>query len=217
MICPSGAENIKKAAKAALPASPPRLGRPVWQTDSEEAGCAQWCPTLWDPMRCSPPGPSVHGDSPGENTGMGCHFLLQDTGWRGLWFSTATTNSAHTIRQTLCINHLSKFSRKLFPVCKWGLWSSERLRPLVKVAQFIGVGAGFEPSNMRLQNWVCKHNLSLQFWKGGWGAERGGWTQSLPKGQMSVLSPETLAYNTLPTKSHVSPSGRNLGQWHDKQ
>ena len=26
---------------------------------------------------CSPPGFSVHGDSPGKNTGMGCHFLLQ--------------------------------------------------------------------------------------------------------------------------------------------
>ena len=26
-------------------------------------------PTLWDPMDCNPPGPSVHG--------MGCHFLPQ--------------------------------------------------------------------------------------------------------------------------------------------
>ena len=26
---------------------------------------------------CSPPGFSVHGDSPGKNTGVGCHFLLQ--------------------------------------------------------------------------------------------------------------------------------------------
>ena len=25
----------------------------------------------------TPPGSSVHGDSPGKNTGMGCHFLLQ--------------------------------------------------------------------------------------------------------------------------------------------
>ena len=24
-----------------------------------------------------PPGPSVHGDSPGKNTGVGCHALLQ--------------------------------------------------------------------------------------------------------------------------------------------
>ena len=29
------------------------------------------------PMGCSPPGSSVHGDSPGKNTGVGCQFLLQ--------------------------------------------------------------------------------------------------------------------------------------------
>ena len=28
-------------------------------------------------MDCSPPGSSVHRDSPGKNTGVGCHFLLQ--------------------------------------------------------------------------------------------------------------------------------------------
>ena len=38
---------------------------------------AQACPTLCDPMDCSPPGFSVHGDSPGKNTGVGCHALLQ--------------------------------------------------------------------------------------------------------------------------------------------
>ena len=30
-----------------------------------------------DSMDCSLPGSSVHEDSPGKNTGMGCHFLLQ--------------------------------------------------------------------------------------------------------------------------------------------
>ena len=29
------------------------------------------------PMDCSQPGSSVHGDSPGKNTGVGCHVLLQ--------------------------------------------------------------------------------------------------------------------------------------------
>ena len=29
------------------------------------------------PMDCSPPGSSVHGDSPGKHTGVGCHALLQ--------------------------------------------------------------------------------------------------------------------------------------------
>ena len=38
---------------------------------------AQLCPTLYDPMDYSPPGSSVHGDSPGKNTGVGCHALLQ--------------------------------------------------------------------------------------------------------------------------------------------
>ena len=37
----------------------------------------QSCPTLCNPMDCSPPGSSVHGDSPGKNTEAGCHALLQ--------------------------------------------------------------------------------------------------------------------------------------------
>ena len=37
----------------------------------------QSCPTLCDPMNHSPPGSSVHADSPGKNTGVGCHALLQ--------------------------------------------------------------------------------------------------------------------------------------------
>ena len=37
----------------------------------------QLCLTLCDPMDCSSPDPSVHGDSPGMNTRMGCHALLQ--------------------------------------------------------------------------------------------------------------------------------------------
>ena len=32
---------------------------------------------LCDPMDCNPPGSSVHGDSPGKNTGVGCHALHQ--------------------------------------------------------------------------------------------------------------------------------------------
>ena len=38
----------------------------------------QSCLTLFDPMNYGPPGPSVHGDSLGKNTGVGCHFLLQE-------------------------------------------------------------------------------------------------------------------------------------------
>ena len=37
----------------------------------------QSCPTLCNPMDCSLPGSSVHEDSSGKNTEMGCHALLQ--------------------------------------------------------------------------------------------------------------------------------------------
>ena len=36
----------------------------------------QSCPTLCDPIDGRPPG-SCPWDSPGKNTGVGCHFLLQ--------------------------------------------------------------------------------------------------------------------------------------------
>ena len=40
---------------------------------------AQSCLTVCDPPRdCSSPGSPVLGDSPGKNTGVGCHALLQE-------------------------------------------------------------------------------------------------------------------------------------------
>ena len=38
---------------------------------------AQLCLTLHDPIDCSLTGSSVHGDSPCNNTGVGCHAFLQ--------------------------------------------------------------------------------------------------------------------------------------------
>ena len=37
----------------------------------------QSCPTLCNPIDGSPPGLPHPWDSPGKNTGVGCHFLLQ--------------------------------------------------------------------------------------------------------------------------------------------
>ena len=44
--------------------------------------CTVWlvtqsCPALCDPRDYSQAGSSVHGDSPGKNTGVDCHALLQ--------------------------------------------------------------------------------------------------------------------------------------------
>ena len=42
---------------------------------------AQLCLNLCNAMDCNPPGSTVHGDSPGRNTGVGCHALLPTQGW----------------------------------------------------------------------------------------------------------------------------------------
>ena len=52
------------------------LGRKA-MTNLVKAKVAHSCLTLCDPMNCSPPGSSVHGDSPDKNTRVGCHALLQ--------------------------------------------------------------------------------------------------------------------------------------------
>ena len=57
--------------------------------------------TLCDPMDYCPPGTSVHGDSPGKNTGVGCHTLLQEI------FPTQESNPGlPQCRQVLyCLSH----------------------------------------------------------------------------------------------------------------
>ena len=45
----------------------------------------QSCLILCDPMNCSPTGLSVHRDSPGKNTGVGCHALFRGSSWPRDW------------------------------------------------------------------------------------------------------------------------------------
>ena len=61
----------------------------------------QLCPTLCDPMDCSLPGSCVHGDSPGKNTGVGCHALLQ-----GIFPTQGSNSGLPHCRQILY--HLSR-------------------------------------------------------------------------------------------------------------
>ena len=67
----------------------------------------QSCPNLCNPMDYSPPGPSVHGDSQGKKTGVGCHALLKGK------FSTQGSNLGrqHCKRILYCLNHFG--SKKL--------------------------------------------------------------------------------------------------------
>ena len=61
---------------------PKRLGTTAGERSSLAAAAAaakslQPCPTLCDPTEGSPPRLPHPWDSPGKNTGVGCHFLLQ--------------------------------------------------------------------------------------------------------------------------------------------
>ena len=49
------------------------------------------CLTLFDPVDCSLPGSSVHGDSPGKNTAVGCYALFQGI------FPTHRSNPDHLL------------------------------------------------------------------------------------------------------------------------
>jgi len=81
---------------------------------------AQSCLTVCNPMNCSPPGSSIHGDSPGKNTEVGCYALLQGT------FPTQGSNPGvrHCREIIHCLNHQGSprilawgayhFSRDLF-------------------------------------------------------------------------------------------------------
>ena len=73
----------------------------------------QLCPTLCNPLDCSPPGPSVHGDSPGKNTGVVCHALFNAT--------TAATAAAKLLQ--LCLTDSMRPHRRQ-PTRLRCLWDS---------------------------------------------------------------------------------------------
>ena len=81
LLCPPpgdlpnpGIEPRSPALQAdSLPSEPP--GKPI--IPHAAAKLLQSCETFCNPMDCSLPGSSVHGDSLGKNTGAGCRALLQ--------------------------------------------------------------------------------------------------------------------------------------------
>ena len=76
----------------------------------------QLCLTLCDPMDCRPPGSSVHMDSPGKNTGVGCHALFQ-----GIFPTQGLNPGLLHYRQILyCLSHGGKlYIRVPLPDLDW--------------------------------------------------------------------------------------------------
>ena len=62
------------------------------------ANLLQSCPTLCNPRDGSPPGSPCPWDSPGKNTGVGCHFLLQ---WMKVENESEVAQSCPTLRDPM--------------------------------------------------------------------------------------------------------------------
>ena len=61
---------------------------------------------LCNPMDCRPPGSSVHGDSAGKNTRVGCHALLQ-----GIFPNPGTPSLPHCMRILYPLSHPGSLRR----------------------------------------------------------------------------------------------------------
>ena len=98
---------------------------------------AQLCLTLCDPMDCSLPGSSIHGDSPAKNTGEGCHTLL-----RGI-FPTQGLNPGLHCRQILY--HLGpKGSPKVYYLSPNPAFASFQLCDLGKNTLCLGTSVSYQ-------------------------------------------------------------------------
>ena len=67
---------------------------------------SQSCPTLCDPMDCGPARLLRPGDSPGKNTGVGCHSLLQ-----GIFLTQGSNPGLPHCRQILYRLHVMKWGK----------------------------------------------------------------------------------------------------------
>ena len=118
---------------------------------------AQSWPTLWDLMDCSPSGSSVHGDSPGKNTGVGCHALLQGIfptqglkpGLLHCWFFTVW--ATREARKTQ-MEELGDEPRALY---MWSMHSTSELHPLALAGRFFTTAPPGKPVLFHKE--ICKH------------------------------------------------------------
>ena len=79
----------------------------------------QSCPTLCDPRDSSPPGSPCPWDSPGKNTGLGCHFLLQ---WMKMKGESEVVQSCPTLSDPMDCSLPGSSAHGIFQarVLEWG-------------------------------------------------------------------------------------------------
>ena len=125
---------------------------------------AQLCQTVCYSMDCSLPGAFVLGDSPGKNTGVGCHALLQGI------FPTQGSNSGLQHCRTI-LHHLSH--QGSLRILEWianpfSRGSSDpgiELRSPVLQADSLSVELPRKPFQLFASPWTvaCHTALSMEF------------------------------------------------------
>ena len=97
---------------------------------------AQSCPTLCDPSDCDPPGSSISWNSPGKNTRVGCHSLLQGI------FSTQGSNPGILYRQADSLPSEPQDKQRLGKGQIWTQWTLEMLQiyPAMETGLWEGKG-----------------------------------------------------------------------------
>ena len=97
---------------------------------------AQSCPTLCNAVDCTQPGSSVHRDSPGKKTGVGCHAILQ-----GIFPTQGSNPGLKRGRQILyCLSHHCTWFQLLqsSPMCIF-TFQSLILANLICIRQYLVV------------------------------------------------------------------------------
>ena len=115
---------------------------------------AQLCLTLCNPMDCSPPASSVHRDSQGKNTGVGCHALL----WGSFPTQGLNPGLLHCRQILYCLSHQGSLCQDfslllLFVWCLlWGQW-----------LEIIDVFFSFSTNEERSSALSCVSDLALAY------------------------------------------------------
>ena len=127
---------------------------------------APWCPTLWDPMECSLSGTSVHGLSPGKNTGAGCHTLLQ-----GICPTQGSNTGLLHCRQILYrLGHQGTSWILEWPAYPFFRGSSQTRNQTreVEVSKSIGMNDWFFIVFLCFFFFLTNKQTFLSFWVSGW-------------------------------------------------
>ena len=134
-------------------------------------------------MDCSPPGTSVHGNSPGKNTGGGCHALLQ-----GIMAAQGSNSGLPQCRQTLyCPSHWGWELPYLFIMQNGLLLSCTHGQKKVRTSLVV--------------QWIGIHCLPMP----GTGVQSLVWEDSICHGQLSVYATITKPRPQLLKPTHLEP------------